>query len=476
MSGDSEVPPTYYFSGITFNPDFYQTASGDYLTFETAKKSFLTYPTAQGEETISTLNSSSIDTTTLTSTTSITTPALNSTTSSTALTIGSNVETANITIAGSQTTRTLNIGTGARSGNNSTINIGTAAGGATKVIIGTAANTTISLLGLSVDVGTKITSPAYGSSADDENLTLGANITTGNLKIAGAQTEGDIEIGCSNDRTALGAIRIGNGNTNVAIPITIGTTNSKTDMNGTCTFAKQISASLGITSAGAITTTSGAITSASTVSGTTITASTGLVGAYQNKASASSASITTAGVITGASLGLGTGAITCGAISSSGLITADGGLTVPSGDTLLSNGTLTCSGAINANGGLSLTSGNITLPISNSNSGFTETLFGKNGYGEGGASITIDQTTINSNYIYFVNGGSGVTITLPISPTTNQIITIRNIFTNPVTIKVGNISTQSLWPNDSATIGTTTIINYGYSQKFIWRGLWYGIP
>ena len=57
MAGDSEAPPTYYFSGITFNPDFYQAASGDYLTFETAKKSFLTYPTAQGSETITTLNS-----------------------------------------------------------------------------------------------------------------------------------------------------------------------------------------------------------------------------------------------------------------------------------------------------------------------------------------------------------------------------------------------------------------------------------
>jgi hypothetical protein len=146
-----------------------------------------------------------------------------------------------------------------------------------------------------------------------------------------------------------------------------------------------------------------------------------------------------------------------GAISTTGLMTASGGLTVPSGQTLTSNGTL-------------------SLSTASTDTGFTGTLFGKNGYGEGGASITIDQTTINSNYIYFVNGGSGITITLPISPTTNQIITIRNIFTNPVTIKVGNISTQSLWPNDSATIGTTTIINYGYSQKFIWRGLWYGIP
>ena len=54
-----ELPPTYYFSGITFNPSFYPSSStGDYLTETTAKKLFLTYPIAQGTETISTLNCS----------------------------------------------------------------------------------------------------------------------------------------------------------------------------------------------------------------------------------------------------------------------------------------------------------------------------------------------------------------------------------------------------------------------------------
>jgi len=57
MSG--ELPPTYYFSGITFNPSFYPSSStGDYLTETTGKKLFLTYPIAQGTETISTLNCS----------------------------------------------------------------------------------------------------------------------------------------------------------------------------------------------------------------------------------------------------------------------------------------------------------------------------------------------------------------------------------------------------------------------------------
>jgi hypothetical protein len=56
-SGDSETPPTYYFSGITFNPSFY---TSDYITKATGKKYFLSYPIAQGTETISTLIASTI--------------------------------------------------------------------------------------------------------------------------------------------------------------------------------------------------------------------------------------------------------------------------------------------------------------------------------------------------------------------------------------------------------------------------------
>ena len=55
----SELPPTYYFTDITFNPSFYRSGSEN-ITNEEAKKNYLTYPTAQGTETISTLNSSTI--------------------------------------------------------------------------------------------------------------------------------------------------------------------------------------------------------------------------------------------------------------------------------------------------------------------------------------------------------------------------------------------------------------------------------
>jgi hypothetical protein len=212
-------------------------------------------------------------------------------------------------------------------------------------------------------------------------------------------------------------------------------------MNGTCSFAKQISAALGITSAGAITTTSGAITSASTVSGTTITASTGLVGAYQNKASSATASITTAGVITGASLGLGTGAITCGAISSSGLITADGGITIPSGDILQVSGTLKTS-SLDA--------------IADAAAGSTALTIGSNiveGNIEIGGALTTGDITIGKNNI------SGATVTIGTS-TTSTTINGRFITTNGTIAGYSAYIGVSTYPYTlSTTVNTNVCLN-----------------
>jgi hypothetical protein len=66
----SVEPPTYYFDGITFNPTFYSSSS-DYLTKSTGKSYFLSYPTAQGTQTISTLSSSTINSLSSTGTISI---------------------------------------------------------------------------------------------------------------------------------------------------------------------------------------------------------------------------------------------------------------------------------------------------------------------------------------------------------------------------------------------------------------------
>jgi hypothetical protein len=104
----SEIPPTYYFNGISFNPDFYQSSSDDYLTATTGKKIFLSYPFAQGTESISKIFSSNIDSLTPTSTFSF----LDSQTSG------------DINLCNSQTSGVLNIGTGART-TAGIINIGT---------------------------------------------------------------------------------------------------------------------------------------------------------------------------------------------------------------------------------------------------------------------------------------------------------------------------------------------------------------
>jgi len=113
------------------------------------------------------------------------------------------------------------------------------------------------------------------------------------------------------------------------IPITIGNATSLTTIQGNCSISNELSTPGGIKSTGNITT-----------SGTaTITAiSTGyLIGPYKNAAT-SSASITTAGQITGTSLVLASGAIGCGAITSTGNIStssASGTITAPAGGFLI---------------------------------------------------------------------------------------------------------------------------------------------
>ena len=75
----TETPPTYYFSGIKFNPSFYTSSSSDYLTKQTAKSYFLSYPTAQGTETISTLNCAVLNTPSQTSNLDLGTNIINGT-------------------------------------------------------------------------------------------------------------------------------------------------------------------------------------------------------------------------------------------------------------------------------------------------------------------------------------------------------------------------------------------------------------
>jgi len=168
-SGDSEPAPTYYFSGILFNPDFYTSSSSTYLTQTTAKKYFLTYPYAQGTETISNLISTAI---------TYSSPASGS---------------------------FFEIGTNQASGG--TIRVGP----------------TGSSAGVSVHCG----------NIDFKNNTINnaTSATTGSISICDTQTSGNINIGTSTART--GNINIGNAAiTGLGNNIGIGSALSNTSIAG----------------------------------------------------------------------------------------------------------------------------------------------------------------------------------------------------------------------------------------------------
>ena len=155
-------------------------------------------------------------------TTKMTTPAIDSTSAATNMTIGSNLVGGTLTIGGSslntgtisigagQTTGALNIGNGARTGTGA-INIGTQATGTIAINIGTTAQTTTSLKGTSVDVVTKLTSPAVEPTSVSTALALAATQTSGVLNIGtGARTTGaNINIGTACAATNSVEIDIG---------------------------------------------------------------------------------------------------------------------------------------------------------------------------------------------------------------------------------------------------------------------------
>jgi hypothetical protein len=246
MSGDAEAPPTYYFSGITFNPSFYQSTS-NYLTKTTAKNYFLTYPIAQGDETIDRIYTSQISTLTPSSafnfldsqtaninigeTTTGTTnqvikigaPAL-TTVQCGALTIkerainnATNATGGNIYIGDQQTSGSIYIGTGSNilRTSGSTIGIGNYSTSAGTITIGTSATTT--------NINGKGT--IYATKFDVHD-------TEGTLKLGDLQTTGKLEIGSGGSRTGTGAINIGIGGSAV-FPITIGSSTSNTTLAGT---------------------------------------------------------------------------------------------------------------------------------------------------------------------------------------------------------------------------------------------------
>jgi hypothetical protein len=247
MSGDAEIPPTYYFSGITFNPSFYQSSSTDYLTLETAKSSFLTYPTAQGSETISTFNSSSINTSTLTSFDSITANGgINIPTGQSLTVVGTQTSTGLITANEGVSASTLsasstlsatglitanggiNVPTGKLLtvvGTQTSTGLITANGGVSATTL--SASSTISATGLisandglTIATGKTLKTDIIDTSTISTTLKLGSNITDANIEIGGALTSGDIIIGNNNTTGAT---------------ITVGKTLTETTINGKLT-------------------------------------------------------------------------------------------------------------------------------------------------------------------------------------------------------------------------------------------------
>jgi len=156
----SQTPPYPYFNGITYNPSFFSSSSS-------TTGNYLNYPIAQGTETISTLYTSTIDSSTPSSAITLFGSQTANLTMATGITGGTirlgpyttgsihigNIDHQNNVInnasapaAGSlglgtlQTTGVLSIGTNtSRSGN---INIGNGAGSTGSILIGTTTNTT----------------------------------------------------------------------------------------------------------------------------------------------------------------------------------------------------------------------------------------------------------------------------------------------------------------------------------------------
>ena len=320
MSGDAETPPTYYFSGMTFNPDFYSSSSSTYITKITGKKYFLTYPTAQGDETIDRIYTQNIS--------SIT-------------------PTENFNFLDSQTAN-IYIGENTTGTSGQIIQIGAPALTNTRIgdlsIIANSINNATN----SGTRGVKIADAQTDSGAD---LDLGAhasrlgdiNIGTGNIAAAP-----NINLGAVTGSTRAGAtisigilttnaISIGNSSANVTISSSSGSIKTPALTTGTFSASSSITANGGIT----------------IPSGKTLTANGGII----------SSSINTA---TGGTMAIGassTGGITIGAggapTTIAGLLTADGGLKLNAGDLITANGGLTLGGAY----GITLTTTSYT-PIS----------------------------------------------------------------------------------------------------------------
>ena len=286
---------------------------------------------------------------------------------------------------------------------------------------------------------------------DTSNINNATTPGTGTLRLGNSQISGPLYIGggsatatrvagpiiIGSDSTMTGGINIGTG-TDLSVPasntVNIGSGTVSTIVKGTLNSVGNI----------AVTTASGTITAP---------ASGFLIGPYKNAVS-SNASINTSGTITGTSLILGTGNITscgsinstssitgtslilgtgnitsCGTINASGLITADGGIQLPSGDTLNILGSINGSGNITTSGDISVTG---TGTIATASGGSIQS----NAYESRttGSNMTIGSTLLTSNIIIGPATSTSITLIKMKSPA------ITNTGSTPSTQAVTNMT------------------------------------
>ena len=321
MSGDSETAPTYYFSGITFNPDFYTTSSSTYLTKTTGKKYFLSYPTAQGEETISRLYTSQVSTSTPTETFNF----LDSLTGN--LYIGENATgtSGQIIQIGASALTTIKVGdlsVKANSLNNAT----------------NSANRSVKIGDLQTDAGADLDLGTHVNRLGDINIGTGNTGSTPTINIGATVGTGTVRAGAiiNIGRMTTSAINIGHSTANVTISSSSGSIKTGTLSCSTQTASGLVTANNGITiPVGKSLTANGGITTSTIDSTSTlgITSSTAMTIGSTN----STLGISCGGALTLAStnqglISIGTSGASAISIGASGYTTTmNNGITLGSG-------------------------------------------------------------------------------------------------------------------------------------------------
>ena len=273
--------------------------------------------------------------------------------------------TTTLTIGGTNATGTINVG---GSGINPTINLKSTSiyvGGASGATVDSYAATAFNI-GTSTATAVNIGANGYNTTIKGNLLTLstidttliGSNynflssLTTGSLSIASGQTNGSLNIGNGTGRSSVGGINIGTGSTAV-VPIAIGGSASNTTIGGNATIQGNLQANSNIYTPVGVDSIS---------LGGTLRFGNNL----ENGSIIIGPSLTTGSISIGASAGrtgdinigtAGTGANTINVGSSTTTTTINGVLSVVGSET--DSGAFTATGLITANGGLTMGTGKI---------------------------------------------------------------------------------------------------------------------